>query len=69
MAEETKQRDLYDHYDPSLAAAVIFIILFFGSTFVHILQAWRARSLFMLPFIIGGFCKRLLILFVAIATA
>lgn len=52
MAEETPR---YYDYNPSEVAAIIFIVLYFLSTFWHIWQALRARSLFMIPFIIGGF--------------
>lgn len=44
----------YFHYDPSLAAAVIFVILFAVSTVWHILQLFRTRTWIMVPFVIGG---------------
>ncbi|KAF2719229.1 RTA1 domain protein [Polychaeton citri CBS 116435] len=44
----------YYHYVPNLAAAVIFIILFFLSTALHFYQMIRTRTWFMIPFCIGG---------------
>ncbi|KAF2199239.1 RTA1-domain-containing protein [Delitschia confertaspora ATCC 74209] len=41
-------------YEPSLVAAVIFVVLFGISTILHIFQAWRSKSRFLIPFIIGG---------------
>jgi hypothetical protein len=48
-----KKFDLYD-YAPSLAAAVIFVVLFAISTALHLFQSIRKRAWFMTPFIIGG---------------
>ncbi|KAL8790230.1 MAG: hypothetical protein Q9195_006453 [Heterodermia aff. obscurata] len=42
------------HYGPSLAAAVIFIILFFATTAMHAFQMLRRRAWLMIPFFIGG---------------
>lgn len=44
-------------YDPSLAAAVIFLVLFKLSTILHAVQAVRTRSWYLTPFIIGGICE------------
>jgi len=41
-------------YDPSLAAAVLFAVLFAISTALHLFQSIRKRAWFMTPFIIGG---------------
>ncbi|KAL3469514.1 RTA1 like protein-domain-containing protein [Aspergillus californicus] len=43
----------YD-YDPSMAGAVLFILLFIGTTGYHILQMFRSRTWFFVPFVIGG---------------
>jgi hypothetical protein len=45
------------HYDPTIAGAVIFVLLFVGTTFFHVYQLWRARTWFMIPLVIGGVCK------------
>ncbi|KAF4550955.1 RTA1-like protein 5 [Elsinoe fawcettii] len=45
--------DRYD-YKPSLAAAIIFVVLFSFSTVVHGVQIVRARCWFMIWFAIGG---------------
>jgi hypothetical protein len=47
---------IYYRYYPSLPAAIIFIVLFFITTTLHSWQAWRKRSLFMIPLIVGGVC-------------
>ncbi|KAH7066397.1 RTA1 like protein-domain-containing protein [Paraphoma chrysanthemicola] len=45
---------VYYYYEPSLAAAIIFTILFATSTTFHIYQCYRKRSWFMIAFIVGG---------------
>ncbi|KAH7080172.1 RTA1 like protein-domain-containing protein [Paraphoma chrysanthemicola] len=42
-------------YDPSLAAAVIFCILFLLTTILHTYQMWRKRTWFLIPLVIGGY--------------
>ncbi|KAF4546216.1 uncharacterized protein LTHEOB_4213 [Lasiodiplodia theobromae] len=42
------------HYNPSLAAAVIFVILFVCSTGLHAFQLFRKKTFYFTPFIIGG---------------
>ena len=55
MADTTKY--ILYHYDPSFVAAVIFIVLFLITTFLHTFQlAWK-RTWYFIPFLIGGFCK------------
>ncbi|KAL5334111.1 RTA1 like protein-domain-containing protein [Aspergillus crustosus] len=44
----------YYHYDPSEGAAIPFAALFALTTVVHIWQAIRAKTWYMIPFIIGG---------------
>ncbi|KAB8077269.1 RTA1 like protein-domain-containing protein [Aspergillus leporis] len=43
------------HYDPSLAAAVIFIICFLATTIQHTYQLFRTRTWFFIPFLLGGY--------------
>ncbi|KAJ5351897.1 hypothetical protein N7452_000871 [Penicillium brevicompactum] len=50
MADE---RNIYG-YNPSLPAAVIFIILFGASTAYHGYQLTKARCWYFIPFVIGG---------------
>lgn len=45
------------HYSPSLAAAVIFVILFVSSTALHFLQLLGKKTWYFTPFLIGGICK------------
>lgn len=45
------------HYEPSMAAAVIFVIAFFGTTAFHGWQMFKTRTWFLIPFFIGGICK------------
>lgn len=49
--------DLYS-YDPSMAAAVIFIILFLLITIIHTYQMFRTRTWFFIPFLLGGCCEK-----------
>lgn len=53
MAEE---RNIYG-YNPSLPAAVIFIILFGASTIHHGYQLVKTRCWYFIPFVIGGIRK------------
>lgn len=46
-------------YDPSMAAAVIFIILFLMVTGLHTYQLIRTKTWFFSCFVIGGFSKSL----------
>src|SRR4051812_3792444 len=41
-------------YNPSLAAAAIFVVIFALTTGFHMFQTFKKRSWFMTPFIIGG---------------
>ncbi|KAJ6112075.1 hypothetical protein N7523_008136 [Penicillium sp. IBT 18751x] len=41
-------------YDPSMGGAVLFTILFTGTTFCHIYQLFKNRTWFYIPFVIGG---------------
>ena len=47
----------YYRYDPSIAAAVIFVLLFASATGLHTYQMVRTRTWYFVPFVIGGFCK------------
>lgn len=44
----------YYRYSPSIAAAVIFIVLFSSSTALHIYQLIRTRTWIFLPLALGG---------------
>lgn len=44
-------------YDPSLAAAIIFCILFLIITSIHLYQMVRTKTWILVPFVIGGSCK------------
>ena len=44
-------------YNPSLAAALIFIVLFALTTLLHTYQLFRTRAWYLLPIVIGGCCK------------
>ncbi|MCJ1247301.1 hypothetical protein MMC30_004515 [Trapelia coarctata] len=52
---DTKAKYIFYHYDPSLAAAVIFVILFFVTTLAHVHKLVMRRTWFFIPFVIGGF--------------
>ncbi|KAJ5757114.1 uncharacterized protein N7511_007296 [Penicillium nucicola] len=42
-------------YNPSIAAAVIFIILFAVTTLLHTFYLFRTRTWFFIPLVIGGY--------------
>ena len=47
----------YFRYDPSLAAAIVFIVAFtFTSTF-HVYQMISTRTWYLIPLVIGGSCQ------------
>jgi RTA1 like protein len=48
---------VFYHYEPSLAAAITLLILFFVSTNLHFYQLLRTRTWYMIPLLIGGFCE------------
>lgn len=48
---------VFYHYEPSMAAAVIFVLLFGVSTILHAVQMFMTRTWFMIPFLIGGLCE------------
>ncbi|KAJ5715765.1 uncharacterized protein N7483_012946 [Penicillium malachiteum] len=45
---------VYYYYNPSEAAACIFVVLFGLSALMHFYQLIRTRTWFMIPFLIGG---------------
>lgn len=42
-------------YSPSKAGAIIFAMLFFGTTCFHLFQMFKRRSWFMIVLIVGGY--------------
>ena len=44
----------YFYYEPSIAAAIVFIVLFGLATLAHLFQMFKTRTWFMLPFVIGA---------------
>jgi hypothetical protein len=44
-------------YDPSMAAAVIFIVLYGGVTGLHTYHLFRTRTWFFIPMVLGGYCE------------
>ncbi|KAJ9618633.1 hypothetical protein H2203_008835 [Taxawa tesnikishii (nom. ined.)] len=45
----------YYHYNPSMAAAIVFIILFLATSAVHTWQLAKRRTWYFIPFLLGGF--------------
>jgi hypothetical protein len=43
-------------YNPSMGAAIIFIILFGATTLVHTWRLFGTRTWFFIPIMIGGYC-------------
>ncbi|EXJ74394.1 uncharacterized protein A1O5_02690 [Cladophialophora psammophila CBS 110553] len=54
MANDNSDFKLY-RYDPSAAAAVIFVTLFALASFLHTYQLLRTRTWFFVPFCVGGY--------------
>jgi hypothetical protein len=46
----------YYHYEPSVIATIPFAVLFALTSVIHIWQAIRPRTWYMIPFIIGALC-------------
>lgn len=44
-------------YQPSLAAAIIFVVLFGIAALLHVYQMIRTKTWFMVPFVIGASCE------------
>ncbi|KAF2800356.1 RTA1-domain-containing protein [Melanomma pulvis-pyrius CBS 109.77] len=55
MANSTAPRtyQLYQ-YSPSIAGAVIFVLLFLSTTTLHLYQMFKKRTWFLTPLVIGG---------------
>lgn len=43
-------------YQPSLAAATLFFVLFGIAALLHVYQVARSKTWFMIPFVIGAAC-------------
>jgi hypothetical protein len=54
MSTTPEGKYLLYHYHPSLAAAVIFIVLFAISSVGHIFQLFTRKTWYFIPFVIGG---------------
>lgn len=55
-SEEYIDFQLY-RYDPNLAAAVIFVVLFVLTTVCHLYQLIKSRSWYFIAFVLGGICE------------
>lgn len=55
-SEEHIDFQLY-RYTPSLAAAVIFVVLFVLTTAYHIYQVVKCRAWYFTAFVLGGVCE------------
>ncbi|KIW92239.1 uncharacterized protein Z519_07223 [Cladophialophora bantiana CBS 173.52] len=55
MANDNNSDFKLYRYDPSLAAAVISVILFALASFLHTYQLLRTRTWFFIPFCVGGY--------------
>ncbi|PKX97944.1 RTA1 domain-containing protein [Aspergillus novofumigatus IBT 16806] len=54
MAAEASSFKLY-RYDPSIGAAVVFVLLFLVGSCIHTYQVARTKTWFFVPFILGGY--------------
>lgn len=55
-SEEYVDFQLY-RYEPSVAAAVIFVVLFVLTTLWHLYQLIKSRSWYFIAFVLGGICE------------
>ncbi|KAJ9667825.1 hypothetical protein H2201_002011 [Coniosporium apollinis] len=53
-ASDTPRTYALYHYTPSMAAAVIFCILFLLSTILHFVQMFKTKAWFLIAFFLGG---------------
>ncbi|PYH44723.1 RTA1 domain-containing protein [Aspergillus saccharolyticus JOP 1030-1] len=53
LSREDSSYELYD-YNPSVAAAAIFVLLFLATTACHVYQLARAHAWYFICFILGG---------------
>ena len=56
MSSDSEPHFKFYHYDPSLAGACIFAILFDASTIWHLVLIAKHRTLFFIPLLIDGTC-------------
>lgn len=64
MAELQSYRGYYLwRYVPSLAASIIFLILFLATTVYHSWKIWRTRTRFCIVFAIGGLCMQAIVFY------
>jgi hypothetical protein len=56
MASDNSYDWKYYRYDPSLVAAVIFMVLFVLITSFQLYQLVRTRTWYFIPLVVGGFC-------------
>lgn len=57
VVHESKMPYMLYHYTPSVLAAAMALALFFLSTAFHIFQMIKNKTWYLIPFVIGGFCK------------
>lgn len=49
----------YYRYDPSMAAAILFTVLFLATTVLHFYQLVRTKTWIIIPLLVGGICTLL----------
>ncbi|KAF2454164.1 RTA1 like protein-domain-containing protein [Lineolata rhizophorae] len=54
QAQTATPKPSYYDYDPSLAAAILFCVLFSLTTLLHLYQMLRTRTWYFIPFCVGG---------------
>ncbi|KAH8593539.1 RTA1 like protein-domain-containing protein [Bisporella sp. PMI_857] len=54
MSDTTTGKYIFYHYNPSSAAAIIFVVLFGLSSLYHVFQLTHHRTWYFIPFVIGG---------------
>jgi ABC-type transport system involved in cytochrome c biogenesis permease subunit len=54
---DTSTKYIFYHYNPSIVAATIFVVLFALSACGHLFQLVKKRTWYFIPFVIGGICE------------
>ncbi len=56
MSSDSEPHFKFYHYDPSLAGACVFAVLFGVATIWHAILITKHRTLYFIPLLIGGIC-------------
>lgn len=55
--DDVRKAFVFYNYTPSLAAAILFSVLFFIVTIAHITRMVMKKTWYFIPFVLGCLCK------------